>query len=320
VRFQQSNGIRADGVVGGRTKEAIRISLNTNNSSSYTSTYNSSNNSSNYSSTYSSTYSSDGIGGDNLPNALNLGDSGAQVRELQQDLQQLGYFRVNPTGYFGPTTQEAVARFQQDYRIVASGVADSQTLGAITTALGGQNYGQNPGQNYGQNPGQNYGQNPGQNPGQNYGCSTTGDICQGERSQRVTVVQQRLQNLGFFKGNLSGYYGPATRDAVTQFQRYYGLETTGFVNYQTWQALGISNNPDNSTGSSPNQENRFVVVVPISRNDTLNQVRQYIPEAFQAESRLGRFVNAGQFRERSQAEDLSKWLRSRGLDARVDYF
>ncbi|BAY45199.1 peptidoglycan-binding domain 1 [Scytonema sp. HK-05] len=320
VRFQQSYGIRADGVVGGRTKEAIRISLNRNNSSAYnssaynSSTYNSSSdNSSTYTSTYTSTYnSSDGIGGDNLPNALNLGDSGAEVRELQQDLQQLGYFRVNPTGYFGPTTQEAVARFQQDYRIVPSGVADSQTLGAITTALGGQNYGQN--------PGQNYGQNPGQNPGQNYGCSTTGDICQGERSRRVTVVQQRLQNLRFFNGDITGYYGPATRDAVAQFQRYYGLETTGFVNYQTWQALGISNNPDNSTGWSPKGENRFVVVVPISRNDTLDQVRQYIPEAFRAESRLGPFVNAGQFRERSQAEDLSKWLRSRGLDARVDYF
>jgi peptidoglycan hydrolase-like protein with peptidoglycan-binding domain len=304
VRFQQSYGIRADGVVGGTTKQAIRISLNRNNSSSYTSNYNSSNNSSNYTSTYTSTYSSDGIGGDNSPYALNLGDSGAQVRELQQDLQQLGYFRVNPTGYFGPTTQEAVARFQQDYRIRPSGVADSQTLGAITTALGGQNPGQNPEQNY----------------GQNYGCSTTGDICQGERSQRVTVVQQRLQNLRFFNGDITGYYGPATRDAVAQFQRYYGLETTGFVNYQTWQALGISNNPDNSTGSSPKAENRFVVVVPISRNDTLDQVRQYIPEAFQAESRLGPFVNAGQFRERSQAEELSKWLRSRGLDARVDYF
>lgn len=292
LRFQQSNGIRADGVVGGTTKQAIRISLNRNNSSTYTSTY---------TSTYNS---SDSIGGDNLPNALDLGDSGAQVRELQQDLQQLGYFRVNPTGYFGPTTQEAVARFQQDYRIRPSGVGDSQTLGAITTALGGQNYGQYPEQNY----------------GQNYGCSTTGDICQGERSQRVTVVQQRLQNLRFFNGDITGYYGPATRDAVAQFQRSYGLETTGLVNYQTWQALGISNNPDNSTGSNPKAENRFVVVVPISRNDTLNQVRQYIPEAFRAESRLGPFVNAGQFRERSQAEELSKWLRSRGLDARVDYF
>lgn len=325
IKFQQSHGIRADGVVGGKTKQAIRLSLNKNNSSAYNSStsnspaYNSSTysstynspayNSSAYTSTYTSTYNSpDGIGGDNLPNALNLGNSGAQVRELQQDLQQLGYFKMNPTGYFGPTTQEAVARFQQDYRIVPSGSADSQTLGAITTALRGQNPGQNPGQNYGQNP------------GQNYGCSTTGDICQGEKSQRVTVVQQRLHNLGFFNGNLSGYYGPATRDAVVQFQRNSRLETTGFVNYQTWQALGISNNPDNSTGWSPQQENRFVVIVPISRNDTLNQVRQYIPEAFRAESRLGPFINAGQFRERSQAEDLSKWLRSRGLDARVDYF
>ncbi|MBW4632645.1 MAG: peptidoglycan-binding protein [Iphinoe sp. HA4291-MV1] len=300
IRFQQSRGIRADGVVGARTKEAIRIVLSRNNSSV-------------------------GVGGDRLPNALNLGDSGSQVRELQQDLQQLGYFRVNPTGYFGPTTQEAVARFQQDYRIVPSGVADSQTLGAITTAIGERSYGQSSGQSYGQSSGQSYGQSSGQSYGQSYeqssGCSTaTGDICQGERSQRVTVVQQRLQNLGFFRGDLTGYYGPATRDAVVQFQRYYGLETTGSVNFQTWQALGLSNNGNNSTGWKPKQDNRYVVVIPISKNDTLNQVRQYIPEAFRAESRLGPYVNAGQFRERSQAEDLSKWLRSRGLDARVEYF
>jgi peptidoglycan hydrolase-like protein with peptidoglycan-binding domain len=269
IRFQQSSGIRADGIVGGRTQEAIRVAFNKNNTPV-------------------------GIGGDSLPNALNVGDSGAQVRELQQDLQQLGYFRVNPTGYFGPTTQEAVARFQQDNGIAANGIADSRTLGAITTALGGQNY----------------------------GCSTTtGDICEGERSQRVTVVQQRLQNLGFFRGNVTGYYGPATKDSVTQFQRYYRLEPSGVVNFQTWQALGLSNNTENnSTGWDAKQENRYVVVVPISRNETLNEVRQYVPEAFRAESRLGPFVNAGQFRERSQAEDLSKWLRSRGLDARVDYF
>ncbi|MGH2414841.1 MAG: SPOR domain-containing protein, partial [Microcystaceae cyanobacterium] len=100
---------------------------------------------------------------------------------------------------------------------------------------------------------------------------------------------------------------------------YNRLETTGTVNFQTWQALGLSNNANNSTGLNP-KENRYVVVIPISRNDTLNKVRQFIPEAFPAESKLGPYVNAGQFRERSQAEDLSKWLRSRGLDARVEYF
>ena len=136
----------------------------------------------------------------------------------------------------------------------------------------------------------------------------------------MTVVQQRLQNLGFFRGDTTGYYGSATRDAVIQFQRYSELETTGSVNFQTWQALGLSNNANNSTELNTTKENRYVVIIPISRNETLNEVRQYIPEAFRAESRLGPYVNAGQFRERSQAEDLSKWLRSRGLDARVEYF
>ncbi|NMG19426.1 peptidoglycan-binding domain-containing protein [Brasilonema bromeliae] len=303
IKFQQARGIRPDGVVGARTEEAIRIVLSRNNPTV-------------------------GVGGDSLPNALNLGDSSPQVRELQQDLQQLGYFRVNPTDYFGPTTQEAVARFQQDNRIVPSGIADSQTLGAITIALREQSYGQNSEQSsVVQNSGQSYGQSYGQSSVvqssvvQSYGCSTaTGDICQGERSQRVTVVQQRLQNLGFFRGDTFGFYGPATRDAVIQFQRYSGLETTGSVNFQTWQALGLTNNGNNSTELNTTKENRYVVIIPISRNETLNEVRQYIPEAFRAESRLGPYVNAGQFRERSQAEDLSKWLRSRGLDARVEYF
>ncbi|NJM69195.1 MAG: peptidoglycan-binding protein [Scytonema sp. RU_4_4] len=295
IRFQESRGIRADGIVGARTEEAIRVVLRRNNSSV-------------------------GVDADRLPNALNLGDSGTQVRDLQQDLQQLGYFRLNPTGYFGPTTQDAVARFQQDYGIAPNGVADSQTLRTMTTALERQNYGQNSGQSYEQNSEQNSEQSYGQNSGQSYGCSTaTGDICQGERSQRVTLVQQRLQNLGFFRGDITGYYGPATRDAIVQFQQYNGLATTGSVNFQTWQALGLSNNANNSTGLNP-KENRYVVIIPISRNDTLDQVRQYIPEAFRAESKLGPYVNAGQFRERSQAEDLSKWLRSRGLDARVEYF
>ena len=160
---------------------------------------------------------------------------------------------------------------------------------------------------------------PFQNNVQNSNCSTDTDICLGERSQRVAAVQQRLQQWGFFKGDVSGYYGAATRDAVFQFQRSYNIYPTGLVNYQTWQALGISN-PDNSIGGNPTPKNTYVVVVPIYHNDTLYQVQQYIPEAFAAKSRLGAYVNAGQFRDRSDAEKLSKTLRSRGLDARVEYF
>lgn len=268
IRFQQLSGIRADGTVGTRTKEAIRISLNR-------------------------IERPDGVGGgDNLPNALNVGDSGSGVTELQENLRQLGYFNANPTGNFGPTTRDAVARFQQNYGLTPSGVADSQTLTVIITALGRLNP----------------------------GCSTaSGDICLGERSQRVTTVQQRLRDRGFFNGDITGYYGPATRDSVAQFQRYYRLEATGLVNFQTWEALGLSNS-GNPTSGNPQSKNRYVVVVPMYSNDTLSKVRQFVPEAFAADSRLGSYVNAGQFSDRSEAERLSRLLRDRGLDARVEYF
>jgi peptidoglycan hydrolase-like protein with peptidoglycan-binding domain len=304
IRFQKSRGISPIGIVGPATREAIRLSL-----SQYRPPV-----------TVNPNPPSESEGGDSLQNTLSFGAAGPQVRDLQQNLQQLGYFNLNPTGYFGQTTADAVTRFQQANGITPNGVADSQTLAFISQALGRQNFvGQNPYQNPYQNPPNSQIPIDQNTVGQNASC-LTGDsnICVGERSQRVTAVQQRLQQLGFFSGDASGYYGPETRDAVFQFQRSNGISPTGVVNYQTWQALGIRNF-DNSIGSNPNVKNHYVVVVPIRNNNTLYQVQQYIPEAFRAKSRLGDYVNAGQFRDRSDAEKLSQTLRSRGLDARVEY-
>ncbi|KYC36056.1 hypothetical protein WA1_40670 [Scytonema hofmannii PCC 7110] len=313
-QFQQSNGIRSDGIVGTRTKEAIRVSLNQpdyppNQPGYYPS------NQPDYPPNQPGYYPSNQPGyQDNTSGSyLKLGDSGQEVRKLQEDLQQLGYFRPNPTGNYGPATQEAVERFQQNYGLTRSGVADSQTLARISDALAG-----------------------GTNSA-NSNCSVNqGDICLGERSQRVEIVQRRLQDLGLFQGRITNYYGPATRNAVSQFQRNRGLEANGFVDYQTWQALGL-NNPGGYPGSSggypdlsgnggnspewtPGRENRYVVIVPIRSYDTLSRVRQYVPSAFQADSRLGTYVNAGQYNSRSEAEKQSDYLRSQGLDARVEYF
>ncbi len=270
TRFQQSYGLQADGIAGGRTTDAIRVSLRQNN----------------------------GVGGDNLPNGLNEGDVGSEVTQLQRDLRQLGYFRANPTGSFGPLTRDAVINFQRDRGLIPNGIADTQTLATISRALATASPA---------------------NTG-NSGCSvTSGYICLGESSPRVLAVQQRLQERGFFRGDTSGYYGPATRDAVAQFQRYVGLSGTGFVDFQTWQALGLTN-LGTPVGRSPVSQSQYVVVVPIQGNDTLSRVRQFIPNATQAKSKLGNYVNAGAFRDRSEAERLSKALRDRGLDARVQYF
>jgi peptidoglycan hydrolase-like protein with peptidoglycan-binding domain len=272
IRFQQSKRLQADGVAGANTLQVIRTSL-------------------------ASRPNNNSVSGriDQYPNALNEGDAGPQVLQLQKNLARLGYFQANPTGNFGSVTKDAVVRFQRDYGLTANGIVDGQTWTAISTNA-------------------NYANN------NTSGCSpTSGFICLGENSPRVVAVQQSLRQQGFFNREITGYYGTETRDAVAQFQQAAGLNPTGFVDFQTWQALGLTNN--NSTGGeNPNIENRYVVIVPIRDANTLEQVRQFVPQAFAVKSKLGDYVNAGAFRDRPEAERRSSQLRDRGFDARVEYF
>ena len=299
IRFQQANGLPDNGVVGAETLQSIR-----------------------------ETSASDfggGVGGDNLPNALNYGDKGFIVRKLQEDLRQLGFFPANPTGTFDPATRDAVSKFQRNNGLIPTGIADSQTLALISQDI--VNTG-NPNTNSNNNDGQVFEfQAPGLsnnlngNTSNNRCLKTHAEICLGERSQRVIIVQQRLQQWGVFRGNADGYYGPATRDAIAQFQRARQLAPTGFVDFNTWQALGLSRNQTPpSVQQAAQSNNRYVVVVPITTKNTLNQVRQFFPSAFVGKSGLGDYVNAGSYSERSLAESVVKLLRTRNIDARVEYF
>ncbi|MBD0263225.1 MAG: peptidoglycan-binding protein [Tolypothrix sp. Co-bin9] len=327
IRFQQASGLRADGVVGSRTKQAIAIRRSEGEGGEYPVL---SENSSGPAVTRlqqllqqrgyfntnptgrfgpitrnaliafqrSSGLAADGVANRQTWDALlrtsqNPTPGGAslsteQVRELQQRLRDLGYFKVNPTGYAGPLTIDALRRFQQDYRLDADGIADTQILQAVRRAWEDRNANNQPGRNY---------------------------ISVGDRGENVRALQERLGQLGYFKAFPDGYFSEYTRSSVIAFQQNYQLNPTGVVDSQTWQVLGLNGSP---VANRPNN-NRYVVVVPIYNNDTLNIVRQYVPNAFPAESRLGNYVNAGAFTDRTQAEQLSRDLRSRGLDARVDY-
>lgn len=55
----------------------------------------------------------------------------------------------------------------------------------------------------------------------------------------VVQIQQSLKELGYFDEEVTGYYGPITRQAVSDFQFDYGLSVTGEVNGETASALGI---------------------------------------------------------------------------------
>lgn len=50
-------------------------------------------------------------------------------------------------------------------------------------------------------------------------------------------VQERLQNLGFYEGELDGVIGSETKEAIALFQRAVGLEETGELDEATRQKL-----------------------------------------------------------------------------------
>ncbi len=219
------------------------------------------------------------------PSIITIGTRGPQVTTLQQNLKQLGYFYGNPTGFYDKSTQEAVVRFQQSYGLPMTGNVDQRTSQTISQVLRSSRGGMG-------------------------GSSDFEPIYPGDNNPRVEKLQKRLLELGLLKANPTGYFGPFTREGLLAFQRYQGLSETGFVDEPTWEKLGFSNSRDK----------RYVIVVPLRSPDIYNQVLQYVPSAQVGKSKLGDFVNAGEYNERNQAQRQSQFLRDRGFDARVQYF
>ncbi len=63
-------------------------------------------------------------------------------------------------------------------------------------------------------------------------------VKQGDRGEQVTTLQKRLQELGYFQGNVTGYFGSMTQEAVIRFQQAMGLTSDGIVGTDTETFLG----------------------------------------------------------------------------------
>ena len=63
---------------------------------------------------------------------LKTGAKGAEVKELQNKLIQLGYLTGKADGVYGKKTAEAVAAFQKASKLTADGVAGEKTLGKLS--------------------------------------------------------------------------------------------------------------------------------------------------------------------------------------------
>ena len=62
----------------------------------------------------------------------------------------------------------------------------------------------------------------------------------GSSGVEVEEIQRVLKERGLFTGEITGYYGAQTQEAVRKFQRQQGLDQTGVADKTTLKRLGIT--------------------------------------------------------------------------------
>lgn len=144
---------------------------------------------------------------------LKPGVKGDEVTRLQEHLKTLGYYSGEVDGQYGPATQEAVLRFQEQHGLDADGIAGEATRSLL----------------YSQNA-QTYVPTPTPNP-------TSGLLKKGSSGEAVRAMQERLKTLGYYNGEVDGAFGGGTEEAVRLFQRQNGLDVDGMAAQQTFSLL-----------------------------------------------------------------------------------
>lgn len=130
------------------------------------------------------------------------------VERAQKKLYELGYSSSKPTGYFYEDMIYAVYHFQEMNGLQATGRVDEDTLkklesGDAVSAFVDLYYGSGDEAIYGE----------------------------------VSALQTRLKELGYFEGEVNGYFGDSTKAAVEQFQGDNDLKKTGDADIATQKKL-----------------------------------------------------------------------------------
>lgn len=200
--FQQANGLTADGIYGSNTQAALQQALYGVSRPTLSQPFDPTlDQSFDYGRDYgrSQRYDYD------RSRTLRLGDSGAEVRALQELLRNQNVYDGPITGFFGAQTQAAVSQFQLQSGLDVDGIAGPRTLAALESR-----------------------------PRTDRREVT---LRPGSFGSRVRELQERLKSAGFYTSRLDGYYGFETEQAVRRLQRANSLAVTGIANRETLVAL-----------------------------------------------------------------------------------
>ncbi len=152
---------------------------------------------------------------------LRKGDTGNDVKSVQNRLKALGYYTAKVDGIFGSGMYSAVRMFQARNSLTVDGVVGSKTVAvlysdkAIAAGSGSTET----------------------VPPQQPVVTPSKTLRFGDRGTDVILLQSRLIELGYLEGKADGAFGTATQTAVKAFQLRNGLTADGVAGAKTYKKM-----------------------------------------------------------------------------------
>ncbi len=165
---------------------------------------------------------------------LRIGSSGTDVTRLQTRLTILGYYTGKISGTYLDATAEAVSAFQTKMGLTQTGEADIDTQAIVYSSDARSRSGAavvTP------EPEKDTEIVDGNNPDAIETVAYKKRLAYGSSGKYVKLLQQRLTDLGYYEGPVSGNFQGNTRNAVKAFQTQNGLSVDGIVGRKTWDLL-----------------------------------------------------------------------------------
>ena len=173
---------------------------------------------------------------------LTTGDKGDDVKRLQETLQNLGYYQGKLSGQYLEGTTSAIQSFQEKNGLTGTGTADVKTQQLLFSASALSK--EAPQTTASVDSDDDLGDTndvviaaDGDADGVAQDAEYTKKLSRGSKGEQVKLVQQRLTDLGYFDGPISGNYMNQTQAAVKEFQAKNGLTADGVTGEDTWAVL-----------------------------------------------------------------------------------
>jgi peptidoglycan hydrolase-like protein with peptidoglycan-binding domain len=167
--------------------------------------------------------------------ALERGDQGPSVRNLQQKLKTAGFYQASVTQVYDASTQEAVRRFQKAAGLPVDGIVGASTLQKLERWQA-----KKPSTTNRQAKKATVVSTQATKPSTTTATTqrrNSNYLAKGDEGESVRALQERLRVAGFYYGNATGIFGPITEEAVKRFQDAYKLGVDGVVGPATLAKL-----------------------------------------------------------------------------------